>query len=99
MKTKSAFRLLLMVAMCVLAIVGLSAVLAAQANVLTQRNDNSRTGANLNETILTPQNVGGGHFGMLFKRTVDDQVYGQPLVVTNVSIGGGTHNVVIITTV
>jgi regulation of enolase protein 1 (concanavalin A-like superfamily) len=71
----------------------------AQVNVLTQRNDNSRTGANLNETILTPQNVGGGNFGMLFKRTVDDQVYGQPLVVTNVSIGGGTHNVVIITTV
>src|SRR5215470_18062158 len=86
--------ILIVTAACLLAM-----LVVAQVNVLTQRNDNSRTGANLNETILTPQNVGGGNFGMLFKRTVDDQVYSQPLVATNVAIGGGTHNVVIITTV
>ncbi len=71
----------------------------AQVNVLTQHNDNARTGANLNETILTPSNVNVNQFGMLFKRVLDDQVYGQPLVITNVNIGGGTHNVVYITTV
>jgi hypothetical protein len=36
---------------------------------------------------------------MLFKRVVDDQLYTQPLVVTNVRIGGGWHDVVYVTTV
>src|SRR5271165_2895230 len=51
------------------------------------------------ETVLTPSNVNGKQFGMLFKRVVDDQVYSQPLVVTNVKIGGGSHGVVYVTTV
>ena len=71
----------------------------AQVNVLTQHNDNFRTGANLNETTLTPSNVNVKRFGMLFKRVVDDQVYGQPLYVANVNIAGGPHDVVYITTV
>ena len=70
-----------------------------QVSVLTQHNDLERTGANLQETVLTPANVNEKHFGMLFKRVVDDQVYGQPLVVANVKIGGGTHDVVYVTTV
>jgi len=72
---------------------------AAQVDVLTQHNDNARTGGNLKETILTPSNVNHQHFGMLFKRIVDDQVYTQPLVVTNVKIDGGWHDVVYVTTV
>jgi len=71
----------------------------AQVDVLTQHNDNSRTGANLRETELTLENVNKAQFGMLFKRKVDDQIYGQPLVVTNVTIGGGTHDLVYVTTV
>jgi hypothetical protein len=70
-----------------------------QVSVLTQHNDNARTGANLRESALTPANVNNKRFGMLFKRVVDDQVYGQPLVVANVKIAGGTHDVVYITTV
>jgi len=70
----------------------------AQVDVLTQHNNLERTGANLNETVLTPANVNAKSFGMLFKRVVDDQVYGQPLLVTNVMIDGGTHDVVYITT-
>jgi hypothetical protein len=70
-----------------------------QVSVLTQHNDLERTGANLQETVLTPANVNEKQFGMLFKRVVDDQVYGQPLVVANVKIGGGTHDVVYVTTV
>jgi hypothetical protein len=71
----------------------------AQVNVLTQHNDNSRTGANLRETVLTPANVNKASFGMLFKRVVDDQLYTQPLLVTGVQIGGGTHDLVYVTTV
>src|SRR5262249_56073632 len=45
--------------------------------VLTHRNDNLRTGANLKESILAPSNVGVTKFGKLFSRPVDDQIYGQ----------------------
>jgi len=70
-----------------------------QVSVVMQHNDAERTGQNLAETVLTPSNVNVRRFGMLFKRIVDDQVYGQPLYLPNVKIGGGTHNVIYITTV
>jgi len=71
----------------------------AQVDVLTQHNDNARTGANLRETELTPANVNGSRFGMLFRRSLDDQPYGQPLLATNIAVGGGTHDIVYVTTV
>jgi outer membrane protein assembly factor BamB len=71
----------------------------AQVDVLTQHNDNTRTGVNLRETLLTPANVNPAQFGMLFKRVVDDQLYTQPLVVTGVAVGGGTRDLVYVTTV
>jgi len=71
----------------------------AQVDVLTQHNDNARTGANLSERVLTPANVNKQHFGMLFKRVVDDQLYTQPLLLTKVRIGGGWHDVVYVNTV
>ncbi len=70
-----------------------------QVDVLTQHNDNSRTGANLRETVLTPANVNESQFGMLFKRVLDDQLYTQPLVVTGVAVGGGVRDIVYVTTV
>ncbi len=71
---------------------------AQAANVLTQHNDLSRTGANTAETILTPANVNSNNFGKLFTDGVDGQVYAQPLYVENLSISGGTHNVVFVCT-
>ena len=71
----------------------------AQVDVLTQHNDNSRTGVNLREMILTPANVNHSQFGMLFKRVVDDQIYTQPLVVTGVQLRGSTRDLVYVTTV
>src|SRR3989441_12156773 len=67
--------------------------------VLTQHNDNTRSGWNANETALTTSNVNVQQFGAVFTLTVDDQVYGQPLVVGHVFIGGGYHNGVYIATV
>ena len=74
-------------------------VAVAQIDVLTQHNDNSRSGTNLTETILTQADVNTQHFGMIFKHAVDDQVYTQPLVATNLKIAGGWHDVVIVATV
>ena len=72
---------------------------SAQVSVTTSRNDNSRDGQNLNETILTPQNVNVNGFGKLFTQSVDGYVYAQPLYVPNVAIPGlGTHNVIYVAT-
>ena len=72
---------------------------AAQVRVTTYYNDNSRTGHNVNETVLKPSNVNSTQFGKLFSTTVDGYVYAQPLYVPNVrNIAGGTHNVLYIAT-
>lgn len=70
----------------------------AQVNVTTYHNENARTGQNTQETILMTSNVRVGSFGKLFSVAMDGQVYAQPLVLSNVSIGGGTHNVVYVAT-
>jgi len=72
---------------------------AGGTDVLTYHNDTSRTGANLNETTLTPQNVNASSFGKLFSYKVDGQVYAQPLEVSQVRMSDGTvHNVLIVAT-
>src|SRR5579872_5758800 len=73
-------------AIAVVALFGFTASAMPAANLVTQHNNRERTGANLQETVLTPANVNVKQFGMLFHRVVDDQVYGQPLIVTNVRI-------------
>ena len=71
----------------------------AAVSVLTYQYDNTRAGANTNETILTPANVNTNSFGKLFQYPVDGYVYGQPLIVPNVSIPGkGTHDIVYVVT-
>jgi len=70
----------------------------AQVNVTTYHNDAARTGQNTQETILTPANVNSGQFGKLFSVPVDGVVYAQPLYLSAVSIGGGTHNVLYVAT-
>ena len=65
----------------------------AQTDVLMQHNDLNRTGWNPNETILNTSNVTPTNFGLLYRRTVDDQIYAQPLIVTGVLVTDPiTHN-------
>ncbi|MFL6351116.1 MAG: pyrrolo-quinoline quinone, partial [Bryobacteraceae bacterium] len=66
-----------------------------QTNVLTYHNDLARTGQNLSETTLTPQNVRSATFGKLFTVPMDGKVDAQPLIVSGVPIPGhGYPNVV-----
>jgi hypothetical protein len=72
---------------------------SGQSAVVTSRGDNSRSGANTNETLLTPENVTKGSFGHLFSTPVDYQVLAQPLYVPNIEVAGqGTHNVIFVVT-
>ena len=70
----------------------------AQVNVTTYHNDNARTGANIQETILTPLNVNSAQFGKLFTLAVDGYVTAQPLYVANLPMQGSTHNVLYVAT-
>ena len=71
---------------------------SAQVDVLTQHNDNARTGQNLNETILTPVSVSGGKFGKLFTQPLDGHVFAQPLVAAGLTIAGRVRNVLYVAT-
>jgi hypothetical protein len=72
-------------------------VTAASGNtstdVTTYHFDIARTGLNPNETTLTPSNVNANTFGKLNLFSVDGRVDGQPLYLSQLSISGGTHNV------
>ena len=70
-----------------------------QVRVTTYHYDNSRSGQNVNETILRPAVVNQTSFGKLFSQSVDGQVYAEPLYLPNVVVGSqGTHNIVYVVT-
>jgi hypothetical protein len=71
---------------------------ASNTAVLTYKNDTTRTGQYSNETILNTGNVNSSHFGKHVSYSVDGQEYAQPLFVPNLTVNGGTHNVVFAST-
>jgi hypothetical protein len=76
----------------------LTVINASQAAVLTYHNDDARDGAYLEELSLTPSNVNSTQFGKLLSYPVDGQIYAQPLYLSQVSVDGGTHDVVYVAT-
>ena len=69
------------------------------AQITTSQYDNARTGADLNETELTPRNVNFRTFGKVAVLRVDGDVYAQPLYVPGLDIPGqGIRDVVFIAT-
>ncbi len=68
------------------------------AGVYTYHNNSSRTGANTQEYALTTSTVNTTSFGKLTSCPVDGAIYGQPLWVANVVVGGVQHNAVFVAT-
>jgi hypothetical protein len=66
--------------------------------VASYHNDSYLSGANTNETTLTPSNVNVQTFGKLLSFAVQGYVYAQPLYVPGVNINGVSHNLVFIAT-
>ena len=66
----------------------------AGTDVLTYKNDLSRSGQNLSETTLTPANVNSSSFGLLRNLAVDGKVNAQPLYASRLNVSGSAHNVV-----
>src|SRR5438270_430273 len=85
---------------CAISILALATFASAGfAQVTTSQYDNFRTGANLHERTLTPQNVNARQFGKLGAFQVDGPVYAQPLFIPNVEIPGkGAHDVLYVAT-
>jgi hypothetical protein len=71
-----------------------------QSYVLTQHNDNLRTGWNDGEKALNIRNVNSSSFGKLYTLPVDDQLYAQLLFVSALNLPGiGVRNVLFAATV
>ena len=70
----------------------------APLEVLTYHNDVARTGQNLQERILTPQNVNATDFGKVAMLPVQGKVDAEPLYVSNLRVKGKKRNVVFIVT-
>ncbi len=67
-------------------------------DVLSQHNDQWRTGSNTSETVLTPASVTPATFGKLYTYLVHGSVYAQPLYVSGLTIAGGQHNLLFVAT-
>lgn len=72
------------------------------SSVLEYHNNIASTGVNLEETILTRENVNPTTFGKVFSVPVDGSVYAQVIVKDNVNItegpNAGVHDVVFVAT-
>lgn len=74
-------------------------ILPARAqDVLTYHNNNARTGFDNKETTLTLANVTSSTFGKLFVVPADGLVDAEPLYISNVTISGVVHNLLIVAT-
>jgi hypothetical protein len=71
---------------------------SAQSPVLQRGYDPGVSGATLSETALNTSNVLPGHFGLVFKLAVDDNIMAQPLYVPHIKVNGASHDVLYVAT-
>jgi Malectin domain/PQQ-like domain len=76
----------------------LTAPAHGQVSVLTQNYDNGRSGSNNHETILTPGLLTASPttFGKLFTLTLDNNVYGMPLILGGLNVPGEPTNILLV---
>jgi len=60
----------------------------ADYEILTFHGDPARTGWNPAESVLTPAAVGSSAFGRVWTRTVNGEIYAEPLVVLGLQVNG-----------
>ena len=71
----------------------------ATVSVVTRHSDNNHSGANLQETRLTPATVTPDAFGHLFSYPVRGQIFAQPLYLSGLEFPGrGIRNVLFVAT-
>jgi len=83
---------------CLTAILYAFTLSSYSQDVLTYHNNNSRTGLNNAETVLTPANVNAATFGKILNLPVDGHVDAQPLYLSAVTAGGAIRNLLIVAT-
>jgi hypothetical protein len=71
---------------------------SAGTDMLTYKNDLSRSGQNLAESALTPANVNASGFGLLRILPADGKVDAQPLYASQLGVAGSLHNVLFVAT-
>jgi hypothetical protein len=94
--SSSRFSSLSLTAFILLILFCAAAALSFSQDVLTYHNNNSRSGLNNKETILTTAKVNSASFGKLFAVTVDGLVDAQPLYLSAVTTASGTRNLLIV---
>lgn len=67
-------------------------------NYTVRKNGTDGTGRQLNEYVLTPTSVSSGKFGQLWSVGLDGPIWGQPLYMNGINVGGKVRNVVYVTT-
>ena len=67
-------------------------------SIPTWHVDANRSGLNANEQSLSTSNVSAQTFGKLFSYLVDGYAYAEPLLVSNLTINGNSHNVLFVAT-
>lgn len=81
---------------CCLCCLVLASPLCPAASVYSVHYDNSGTGTNSAESLLTPSNVITGKFGLSCTINVDGGVFAQPLFAPSVTVSGKQHDLVIV---
>jgi len=71
-----------------------SLTVTAGTNVAMWHFDAQRTGLNPTEALLTPTNVAPQTFGKLFSYLLDGYEYGQPLLMSHLTVNSSVYNVV-----
>lgn len=75
-----------------------SVTTANAVSIPTFHVDINRSGLNSGEHTLTPTNVKPASFGKLFAYTIAGYAYGEPLLMSNITINGAAHNVLYVAT-